>query len=89
MLVQLSRFSALQGEMRYKIRQTTDYSERQSLVSILDAANDDGSTAGTTAEKDADVDRLVDALSLTFSRIVDTNAQNLERIETKVMIERL
>ena len=88
-LVQLSRLSALLGETRYKIRPTTDYTELQSLVSILDVAVDDGATAGTAAEKDADVDRLVDALSATFSRIVDTNAQNLARTETKDTIERL
>ena len=76
-LVRLGRFSTLLGETRYRIRQTTDYAELQSLVSILDVAIDDGATAGTIAEKDADVDRLVDALSLTFSRIVDTNAQKL------------
>jgi gamma-glutamyl phosphate reductase len=44
---------------------------------------------GTTAEKDTGIDQLINILRVMFSKIVDTNAQNLARTEAKDTIERL
>lgn len=74
---------------KFKIDRNTDYSDLQSLVSIMDIAIDDGPTTGNAGKNDAEVDVLVEDLRNMFSRIHDTNAQNLARTEAKDTIERL
>jgi hypothetical protein len=90
-LVQLSRFSKLLMEDRFKIRrESTNYAELQTLISILDVAIDNGATTEQTiAEKDSEVDGLVEQLRSIFSRIIDTNARDLTRSEAKDMLDRL
>jgi gamma-glutamyl phosphate reductase len=90
-LVRLSRFSKLLMEDRFKIRrESTNYAELQTLISILDVAIDNGATTEQTqAEKDSEVDGLVEQLRAIFSRIIDTNARDLTRSEAKDMLDRL
>lgn len=88
-LVRISRFSDLLMKPKFKIDRNTDYSDLQSLVSIMDIAIDDGPTTGNAGKNDAEVDVLVEDLRNMFSRIHDTNAQNLARTEAKDTIERL
>lgn len=73
----------------YKIQQSTNYTALRALISILDVAIDNGATAGTVKDKDADVDKITVILKNMFSKILDTNAQNIPRTETKDVIERL
>ncbi|KAF8241511.1 hypothetical protein K440DRAFT_665290 [Wilcoxina mikolae CBS 423.85] len=88
-LVHFDKLTDLLRQHQYKIHKDTDYAALQSLISILDIAIDNGATTGTDIEKDKGVDQLIDALRVMFSRIVDTNAQNLARTEAKDTIERL
>ncbi|KAF8537311.1 hypothetical protein BDD12DRAFT_931768 [Trichophaea hybrida] len=88
-LVHFDKLTDLLRQHQYKIHKDTDYAALQSLISILDIAIDNGATTGTSMEKDKGVDQLIDALRSMFSRIVDTNAQNLARTEAKDTIERL
>jgi hypothetical protein len=88
-LVHLSKFANLLREHQYRIHKGTNYATLQSLISILDIAIDNGATMGTTAEKDTGIDQLINILRVMFSKIVDTNAQNLARTEAKDTIERL
>lgn len=88
-LVRISRFNNLLIKPQFKIDRNTDYSNLQSLVSIMDIAIDDGATAGNIGQKDAEVDLLVEELRNIFSKINDTNAQNLARTEAKDTLERL
>lgn len=55
----------------------------------MDIAIDDGPTTGDLWQNDAEVDVLVEDLRNMFSRIHDTNAQNLARTEAKDTLERL
>lgn len=88
-LVRISRFSDLLLKPQFKIDKNTDYSDLQSLISIMDIAIDDGPTTGNVRQNDAEVDVLVEDLRNMFSRIHDTNAQNLARTEAKDTLERL
>lgn len=88
-LVRISRFSDLLFKPQFKIDKNTDYSDLQSLISIMDIAIDDGPTTGNVRQNDAEVDVLVEDLRNMFSRIHDTNAQNLARTEAKDTLERL
>lgn len=88
-LVRISRFSDILLKPQYEINKNTDYSDLQSLASIMDIAIDDGPTAGNVGQNDAEVDLLVEDLRNMFSGIHDTNAQNLARTEAKDTLERL
>lgn len=88
-LVRISRFSDLLLKPQFRIDRNTDYSDLQSLISIMDIAIDDGPTAGNIGQNDAEVDVVVENLRNIFSRIHDTNAQNLARTEAKDTLERL
>lgn len=89
-LVHLRQFGLLLGRSQFRIGPDTDYVSLQSLIGILDIAIDNGSTAASSiSEKDREVDHLVDNLRLMFSKIIDTNAQNLAKTEAKDAIERL
>lgn len=88
-LVRISRFSDLLLKPQFKIDRNTDYSDLQSIISIIDIAIDDGPTTGDVWQNDAELDVLVEDLRNMFSRIHDTNAQNLARTEAKDTLERL
>lgn len=88
-LVRISRFTDLLLKPQFKIDRNTDYSDLQSIISIMDIAIDDGPTTGDLWQNDAEVDVLVEDLRNMFSRIHDTNAQNLARTEAKDTLERL
>jgi hypothetical protein len=89
-LVKLSRFTnELRNARQYRINKDTDYVNLQSILHVMDLAIDSGATAGVASENDREVDALVDAVKRMFSKIVDTNAQNLRRTEAKDILERI
>jgi len=89
-LVRLNRFTnELLNTRQYSINKDTDYVGLQSLLHIMDLAIDSGATTGDVSENDREVDALVDIVKRMFSKIVDTNAQNLRRTEVKDILERM
>lgn len=88
-LLSLDRITALLGHPHWEINPDTNYESLKALVAILDIGLDSGATSGTRNLKDRHVDELTDTLRQIFSRIVDTNAQNIARTETKDGIERI
>jgi len=89
-LVKLSRFTnELLNARQYRINRDTDYVNLQSALHVMDLAIDSGATAGVASENDREVDALVDVVKRMFSKIVDTNAQNLRRTEAKDILERI
>lgn len=89
-LVQLGQLAQmLELQTPYQIRQTTDYDSLRALLATLDIVIDSGATSGSVNDRDNDVDRLIRILQAMSSKIIDTNAQNIARTETKDAIERL
>lgn len=89
-LVRLQRFARLlKSSPTFEISSDTDYDELRATICILDIAIDDGPTSGEPNTNDLEVDALVETFRNMFSRIRDTNAQNLSRTESKDVIERL
>ena len=79
----------LKSSPTFEINNDTDYDELRATICILDIAIDDGPTSGEPNTNDLEVDALVENFRNMFSRIRDTNAQNLSRTESKDVIERL
>ncbi|PWW78450.1 hypothetical protein C7212DRAFT_351216 [Tuber magnatum] len=89
-LVRLQRFARLiKSSPTFEINNDTDYDELRATICILDIAIDDGPTSGEPNTNDLEVDALVENFRNMFSKIRDTNAQNLSRTESKDVIERL
>ncbi|KAI5795508.1 hypothetical protein EDC01DRAFT_614812 [Geopyxis carbonaria] len=88
-LLSLDRITSLLRQPHWAINPNTNYETLKALVAILDIGLDTGATNGTQNLKDRHVDDLTDTLRQMFSRIVDTNAQNIARTETKDGIERI
>ncbi|RPB01795.1 hypothetical protein L873DRAFT_1675083 [Choiromyces venosus 120613-1] len=89
-LARLQRITRLiKSTPAFEINTDTDYDELRAAICILDIAVDDGATAGDVKTNDLEVDALVENFRNMFSKIRDTNAQNLARTEAKDCIERL
>ncbi|CAZ86635.1 unnamed protein product [Tuber melanosporum] len=89
-LVRLQRFARLlKTSPTFEVNNDTDYDELRATICILDIAIDDGPTSGEPNMNDLEVDVLVENFRNMFSKIRDTNAQNLSRTESKDVIERL
>ncbi|KAI5810831.1 hypothetical protein BZA77DRAFT_297507 [Pyronema omphalodes] len=88
-LMDLNRIAELLNGPLFSVSRDADFSVLQALFAIVDVAIGDGATDGDQAQKNRQADIVCDMLRNMFTRIIDTNARDLTKTETKDAIDRL
>jgi hypothetical protein len=88
-LVDLNRIAELLNEPLFSVSRDADFSVLQALFAMVDVAIGAGATDGDQAQKNMQADVVCDMLRNMFTRIIDTNARDLTKTETKDAIDRL